>query len=353
MTRIISGIRPTGEIHLGNYLGAIKNWLNLQNKKNNQCFFFIADYHSFTDPVMPKEQKRELIELMMIDFLALGFDPKKSTLFLQSQIDEVLALCWIIDCLMPMGELERMTQFKDKSQKQQENVNGGLFTYPSLMAADILTFKAQAVPVGDDQLQHLEFTREAARRFNKAYGKTFPEPKSLITPTSRLKSLKNPLEKMSKADPDSYIYVLDKPENIMKKIKGATSATNEFFEKIQFINKDFIFKIKPEYIQNAEIEKMEAAIKNLLSMYREFCPKEFKKLLKENEVKIEALRYNEIKTKLGEGIIKYFAPARAKKEKLLKDKKNVYKIFLDGSKKARLISKNTLKEVKEKIGLIA
>lgn len=350
--RIISGIRPTGDIHLGNYLGAIRNWISLQNKKNNQCLFFIADYHSLTDPSMPADKKKELIEMMMIDFLALGFDPKKSILFLQSQIDEVLALNWIINCLMPIGELERMTQFKDKSQKQPENVNGGLFTYPSLMAADILTFKANAVPVGDDQLQHLEFTREAARRFNRVYGKTFSEPKSLITPVSRLKSLKNPLEKMSKADPDSYIYILDEPENIRKKIKGATSASNEFFEKIHFINNDFVFKVKPEYAKHEEIEKMQAAIKNLLLMYQEFCPKEFKTLLKGNEIKIEALRYSEIKTKLGEEIIKHFTPARVKKEKLLKDKKGVIRVFLEGSKKARIISKKTLKEVKEKIGLI-
>ncbi|HPP17263.1 MAG TPA: tryptophan--tRNA ligase [Candidatus Paceibacterota bacterium] len=349
--RIISGIRPTGIVHIGNYLGAIRNWLNLQNKKTNHCFYFIADYHSFTDPPISAEEKREMIDTMMIDFLALGLDPKRSVLFLQSQIQEVLELAWIIDCLTPMGELERMTQYKDKSQKQANNINAGLFTYPALMAADILTFKAEGVPVGDDQLQHLEFTREAARRFNRVYGKTFPEPKSLLTPVPRLMSLKNPLEKMSKSDPDSYIYVLDNPESITLKIKSATSASNEFFERIHFTQNDFVFEVKSNYNDHPEIEKMEAAIKNLLLMYQEFCPKEFKPLLKGDEIDIERLRYSEIKSKLAEAIIKYFEPARLRKQELLKNKKKVIKIFLDGSKTARLIAKKTLKEVKVKVGL--
>ena len=350
--RIISGIRPTGVIHLGNYLGAIRNWLNLQNKKSNHCLYFIADYHSFTDPPVSAEEKKKILETMMIDYLALGLDPKKSILFLQSQIPEVVEIFWLINCLMPMGELERMTQYKDKSRKQADNINAGLFTYPSLMAADILTFKAEGVPVGDDQLQHLEFTREAARRFNRVYGKTFLEPKSLLTPVPRLMSLKNPLEKMSKADPDSYVYVLDDPKVITLKIKSATSASNDFFERIHFANNDFVFEVKSTYSDHPEIEKMEAAIKNLLLIYQEFCPKEFRSLLRGDEIDIERLRYSEIKMKLAEAIIKYFEPARVRKQALLKNKKKVLKTFLDGSKSARLIARKTLKEVKDKIGLV-
>jgi len=350
--RIISGVRPTGVIHLGNYLGALKNWLNLQNKKSNRCLFFIADYHSFTDPPISAEEKKEAIENMMIDFFALGFDPMKSILFLQSQIPEVLEIAWIIDCLTPMSELERMTQFKNKSQKQEGNVNAGLFTYPCLMAADILTFKAEAVPVGEDQLQHLEFTRESARRFNRFYGKTFPEPKALLTQVPRLMSLKDPWGKMSKTDPDSYIYVLDKPEAIFQKIKSATSASNEFFERIHFTENDFVFEVKPTYVHHSEVERMQAAIKNLLLMYKEFCPQEFKSLLKGDEVIIEALRYSEIKNKLANGIIEYFAPARAKKQTIVRDKRKIVKIFLEGSKKARSIAKQTLKEIRQKIGLV-
>ena len=350
--RILSGIRPTGVIHLGNYLGAIRNWLNLQNKKSNQCFFFIADYHSFTDPPISQQEKKEMIENMMIDFLALGFDPKKSILFVQSQVEEILEIAWIISCLTPLGELERMTQFKDKSQKQPGNVNAGLFTYPCLMASDILTFKADAVPVGEDQLQHLEFTRESARRFNRYYGKTFPEPKGLLTEVPRLMSLKNPLEKMSKTDPDSYVYVLDEPKIIEQRIRSATSATNEFFDRIYLADNDFVFEPKSTYLHHPEIEKMQAAIRNLLLMYKEFCPKEYQALIDNNEIKIELLRYSEIKNNLAEAIIKYFAPNREKRLKLLKEKKKVRKIFSDGSKLAREIAKKTLKEVKEKIGVI-
>jgi len=350
--RILSGIRPTGIIHLGNYLGAIRNWLNLQNKKSNQCFFFIADYHSFTDPPIPAQEKRELLDNMMIDFLALGFDPKKSVLFIQSQVEEILEIAWIISCLTPIGELERMTQFKDKSQKQPGNVNAGLFTYPCLMASDILTFKADAVPVGDDQLQHLEFTRESARRFNRYYGKTFPEPKDLLTEVPRLMSLKDPLEKMSKSDPDSYIYVLDESKNIEKKIRAATSASNEFFNRIYLADNDFVFEPKSTYVNHPEIERMQAAIRNLLLMYKEFCPKGYKALIDNNEIKLELLRYSEIKNNLAEAIIKYFAPHREKRLKLLKEKNKVRKIFSDGSKKAREVAKKTLKEVKQKIGII-
>jgi tryptophanyl-tRNA synthetase len=351
--RIISGIRPTGVIHLGNYLGAIRNWLNLQNKKANQCLFFIADYHSFTDPPVSQKEKTEMIENMMIDFLALGFDPKKSILFIQSQVEEILDIAWLISCLTPIGELERMTQFKDKSQKQAGNVNAGLFTYPCLMAADILTFKAEAVPVGEDQLQHLEFTRESARRFNRCFVKTFPEPKALLTDVPRLMSLKNPLEKMSKSDPDSYIYVLDDPKIINQRIRSATSATNEFFEGIHLSANDFVFEVRASYTNHPEIEKMQAAIRNLLLMYKEFCPKEFKKLFKnENEINIENLRYAEIKNNLAEAIVDYFSSARAKKSEYLKNKKKVIKIFEEGSKKAREIARKTLKEVKQKIGVI-
>lgn len=350
--RILSGIRPTGDLHLGNYLGAIKNWVELQEKKGNSCFFFIADYHSLTEDLISAKDKQAQIEEMAIDLLALGLDPKKSVLFIQSHLSEPTELAWIFDCLTPIGELERMTQFKDKSQRQTENINAGLFTYPSLMAADILLYKADAVPVGDDQLQHLEFTRETSRRFNKRYGKVFPEPKSLLTKVPRLMSLKNPLEKMSKSVGDSYIGVFDEPKEIFEKIKIAPTASNDLFKTIHVVDGDFVFEPNQRGAGHPEFEKMSAGIRNLLLILQEFNRPKFEKLLHGNEVDLDNLKYSELKNDLAKAIVNHFAPLRQKRVELLKNKKRVLKFYQEGAKKARAVAQKTLKEVKEKIGLI-
>ncbi|MEK7178455.1 MAG: tryptophan--tRNA ligase, partial [Patescibacteria group bacterium] len=191
MPRIISGIQPSGKLHIGNYLGAIKNWLKLQRDSKNECFFFIADYHSITENCDPKQKSKEILDLAT-DLLALGLDPKKSVIFQQSQILFHTELAWIFNTIVKIPELERMTQFKDKAKEQKQNINIGLFDYPVLMAADILIYKAEAVPVGEDQIQHLELTREIARRFNDKFGKIFPEPKSILTETPKIMSLTDP-----------------------------------------------------------------------------------------------------------------------------------------------------------------
>jgi len=349
--KILSGIKPSGTLHLGNYLGAIKNWVNLQEGKDNFCLFFVADLHSLTENTSSAEEKRKQIEQLAIDFLALGLDPKKCALFIQSHVLETTELSWLLSCVTPMGDLERMTQYKDKSKKRPENINAGLFTYPILMAADVLLYKSDIVPVGDDQLQHLEISREIARRFNRRFGEVFPEPKALLTRTVRLMSLKNPLEKMSKSS-DSYIGVFDDPKTIQEKIKSMTTASNDLFEKISLGKEELIIEPSEKGKKSKDFPLMTAAIDNLLTLLREFDPLQYKSLFNGTEVNLEKLRYSEIKESLAQAIIEHFAPFKAKREELMKDRKAVMKIYEDGARKAREIAQATMKEVKEKIGLI-
>jgi tryptophanyl-tRNA synthetase len=351
--KIVSGIQPSGELHLGNYLGAVKNWVNLQEDKDNSCLFFLADLHSLTEGNGSAEEKKKQIEQLAIDLLALGLNPKKSTLFIQSYVPEATELAWFFKCVTPIGELGRMTQFKDKSSKQLGDVvNTGLLTYPILMAADILLYKAEGVPVGEDQLQHLELTRETARRFNRRFGEVFPEPKALLTRTVRLMSLKNPLEKMSKSSENSYIGVFDEPKIIQEKIKAMVTASNDFFVKISLGKEALIIEPSKKGKNHKDFPAMEAAVDNLFTLIREFNPLQYRGLFNGSEVDLEKLKYKEIKEILGKAIIEYFAPFKAKREELMKDKKAVMKIYEEGAKKAREIAQITMREVKEKAGLI-
>ncbi|MEK7102430.1 MAG: tryptophan--tRNA ligase, partial [Patescibacteria group bacterium] len=189
---VVSGIQPSGPLHIGNYLGALRYWLELQKNPKNECYFFIADLHALTQGKSAKELRENTLTLVA-ELLALGIDPKKSSFFVQSQVPAHAELGWILNCVTPIGELERMTQYKDKAARQKSNVNVGLLTYPVLQAADILIYHGNAVPVGEDQVQHLELTRTIARWFNQRYGATFPEPKPFLTPTPRVMSLTSPL----------------------------------------------------------------------------------------------------------------------------------------------------------------
>jgi tryptophanyl-tRNA synthetase len=223
---LISGIQPTGKLHLGNYLGALKNFVELQNSNKYHCHFFIADLHSLTEDFNPKEKSKQILELAA-DFLAAGLNPKKSTIFIQSQIPAHSELAWVLNTITPFGELGRMTQFKEKSEEQKTNVNVGLFTYPILMAADVLLYDAEFVPVGHDQLQHLEFTRTIARKFNNKFGKTFIEPKALLTKTPRIMSLDNPDKKMSKSQPNGCLFLNDSPKTIQEKLARAVTDSGK------------------------------------------------------------------------------------------------------------------------------
>jgi len=225
--RILSGIQPTGELHLGNYLGALKQWIDLQN--DHECFYMLADLHALTIPQDPKTFRKQVIE-KAAEYVAVGLDPKRCTIFAQSDVKEHTELTWIFNTLTPISELERMTQYKDKSKKQQESSNVGLFDYPVLMAADILLYLPEAVPVGHDQIQHVELTRLIARKFNSKYGKIFLEPKPLLVKQgARIMSFKNPKNKMSKSDgPDSYISLFEEPEAIKKKIMSSPTLKKKY-----------------------------------------------------------------------------------------------------------------------------
>jgi len=224
--RIFSGIRPTGNIHIGNYLGAVKQWIELQEK--NECVFCIVDMHAVTTPYDPKEMKKNILEAASI-YLAAGVNPDKSIIFVQSDVREHVELAWLLGAITPMGELSRMTQFKEKSKQHKDYINAGLFNYPVLMAADIMLYKTQAVPVGKDQEQHVELTRTIARKFNQKFGQTFPEPEAILPKAgAKIMSLQNPKKKMSKTDESkSYISLFDTEEEIEKKIMSATTDSGK------------------------------------------------------------------------------------------------------------------------------
>ncbi|OGY64621.1 MAG: tryptophan--tRNA ligase [Candidatus Harrisonbacteria bacterium RIFCSPLOWO2_02_FULL_41_13b] len=318
---LISGIQPTGRLHLGNYLGALKNFVELQNSGKYQCLFFVADYHSLTQDIAHIGKN---VEDLIISYLAAGLNPKKSLIFVQSAIPHSSELGWILSTKTPLSEMERMTQFKDKRAQQKENINTGLLTYPTLMAADILIFNTQVVPVGEDQLQHLELTREIARRFNKKYGVTFVEPKALMSKIPRLMSLDDPTKKMSKSLPNGCLFIDDSPETIREKIKRAVTDSGS--------------EIKYD-------EANKPAVSNLMLIYSELSGKN----LNEIEKKFSGKQYSDFKNDLTNTIIEYFRPFNERKTKLLKEKTKIAKIVTAGNKKALAIAKKKIEEVKQKI----
>lgn len=316
---ILSGIQPTGKLHIGNYLGSLRNFVQLQDKY--ECFFTIVDYHSITSNYDPKTKQEEIIELGK-EFLAAGLDPKKCTLFIQSYVPEHMELAWILDTITPIAELERMTQYKDKASRQKQNINAGLFTYPVLQAADILIYKATAVPVGKDQDQHLELTREIARLFNNKFGQTFNEPKTLHTDVPKVMSLLAPDKKMSKSLGDNHcIYIDDEPEIIKQKLSKAVTDTGD--------------------------GKGEGA-KNLLDLVKIFGKIETYDKLSADSQKGE-LKYSELKLQLTQDIANYFAEFRKKKKDI--SEKEVKKVLAEGAKKAQKVAVKTMEEVRRKVGV--
>lgn len=348
---LISGIQPTGRLHLGNYLGALKNFVELQNSGKYQCYFFIADLHALTENPEAKDLNKNTIGLMA-DFLAAGLNPKKSTLFQQSQIDEIQELKWILSTLAPISELMRMTAFKEKvlqaltpdekekitAEKFQEIVEGtnfGLVEYPVLMTADISIFDGQFVPVGEDQLQHLEFARTLVRKFNNKFGKSLVEPQAILTKIPRLMSLDDPTKKMSKSRPAGCLFLDDTPEDIEKKIRTAVTDSGSGV------------KYDP---QN------KPAISNLMMIYAELTSgghsERSEESLKSIEKQFAGRGYADFKKSLAEVVIKYFEPFRKEKMKLMAKPAAIKKIIAAGSKKAHAIAKKKMLEVKRKIGLV-
>jgi len=300
--RIFSGIQPSGTLHIGNYLGAIKNWVELQDKYDS--IFCIVDLHALTIPQDPKKLKKNILETAAI-YLAAGINPEKSIIFVQSHVPEHAELTWLLNTITKIPELERMTQFKDKSKKHRSKVNLGLFGYPVLMAADILLYQTDAVPVGQDQKQHVELSRALARRFNRLYNKTFTVPKVIIKKQgAKIMSLDNPLKKMSK------------------------SAVNPG-KKIKYTDK------KP-------------AITNLMTIYHCFSGMSFDEI----EKKYQSKGYAEFKNDLAKVIINGLKPFQKKKKALEKNPEQTKKILVKGAQQAQTIASKTLQDVKKKIGLL-
>ncbi|TSC94923.1 MAG: tryptophanyl-tRNA synthetase [Parcubacteria group bacterium Athens1014_10] len=325
--RLFSAVAPSGIIHLGNYLGAIKQWVELQN--DYDCVFSIADYHAMTIFQPPQEFREKILEMAAI-YLAAGIDPKKSIIFIQSNISAHAELTWILNTLVKVSELERMTQFKDKAKRFSQNINMGLFDYPVLMAADILLYKTKVVPVGEDQKQHLELCRTLAQRFNKVYGQTFIIPKTIIRKEgARIMGLDDPAKKMSKSavNPYNYITLTDSSDLIKEKIKKAVTDSG----------KEIIFNLKEK-----------PALSNLLTIYSLLSNKPIKEIVKNYQGK----GYSQFKTDLAEVIINFLKPFQERFENFNKDQNYLKKVLNEGAQKAREIAEKTLEEVKEKIGLI-
>ncbi len=324
--RIYSAIQPTGCITIGNYIGAVKNWLELQ--KENDCIFCIANQHALTVRQDPQEFRARTLSFFA-QFLACGLDPEKSILYVQSNVHQHSELSWILSCMTYIGELDRMTQFKDKSRKNEDNINAGLLTYPVLMAADILLFRADLVPVGKDQKQHLEITRDIAIRFNNRYGETFTVPEPYIPKQgAKITSLQNPLEKMSKSDKDqnATVSIIDPPDVIMRKFKRAVTDSD---------NRIIFSEDKP-------------GISNLLSIYSAFSGE----TIEEAEKRFEGKGYGDFKLAVGECVVDALSPIQKKYAEYLADKAELERIMKEGAEKAGRIAARTLQKVKKKIGFV-
>lgn len=324
--RIFSGIQPTNTPHLGNYLGALRNWTKLQDEYD--CAYSIVDLHSITVRQEPAKFRNQIKESYVL-LLAMGIDPEKSIVFVQGHNPAHAQLSWILSCYTQFGELSRMTQFKDKSQKHPENINAGLFTYPVLMAADILLYQADLVPVGIDQKQHVELTRNIAERFNNLYGETFtvPEP-YIVKSVEKIMSLADPSKKMSKSDenPNASILVLDDRDTIMRKCKRAVTDSG------------------------SEVKAGEGkeGIENLMSIYGAVTNKTFEEIEKEFQGK----GYGDFKAAVGEAVADSLAPMQEEYKRLIADKAYIEKCMKEGAEKAYAASRRTLQKVSKKVGFV-
>ena len=321
---LFSGMQATGTLTLGNYLGALKNWVTLSDEY--ECFYCVVDLHSITirqDPAELRKRARNLLTL----YIAAGLDPTKNCLYYQSHVSGHAELSWILNCFTYMGELNRMTQFKDKSAKHADNINAGLFTYPVLMAADILLFQSDVVPVGIDQMQHLEITRDIAQRFNNIYGDVFTIPEPYIGKTgAKIMSLQDPTKKMSKSDenPNSSIYLMDDPDAIVRKFKRAVTDSGK---EILYTDD------KP-------------GIKNLLDIYCTITQKTVEEAVKEFDGK----GYGEFKLAVGEVVADHLRPVQERFGQLSKDKAFIDGIIKDNAEKANYFATKTLRKVQRKVG---
>ncbi|MBI4098433.1 MAG: tryptophan--tRNA ligase [Candidatus Magasanikbacteria bacterium] len=343
---VVSGIQPSGPLHIGNYLGALRYWLDLQKNPKYRCYFFIADLHALTQGKSAKELHENTLTLVA-ELLALGISAKGGSasggdpiLFVQSHVPAHAELAWILNCVTPISELERMTQYKDKASRQTDNINVGLLTYPVLQAADIVIYQGTAVPVGEDQVQHLELTRNIARWFNNRYGKTLAEPKAMLTPTPRVMSLTSPMQKMSKSlGEKNVIGLADEPLVILEKIAKAVTESTGVIP---------VAYTKGQWKLTTTETVSEGAIGayNLLKLLETFGTKE------ENLRFTKApIAYRELKETLARAIASHFADFRARRKKLLPQKSSIEKHLALGAKRANQITQKTIAAVRKKIGI--
>lgn len=323
---VLSGIQPSGMLTLGNYLGALKNWKKMQDEFD--CLFMVADLHSITVRQVPADLRARIYNTAAL-LLAIGLDPEKSTLFIQSHVAAHANLSWLLSCYTQFGELSRMTQFKDKSQKHADNVNVGLFSYPDLMAADILLYQSDLVPVGIDQKQHLEITRDIATRFNNIYGNVFKIPDAYIPKVgAKIMSLQNPTKKMSKSDenPNAWVAILDKPEDIMRKFKRAVTDSDS----------------------KVEMRTGKDGVNNLIGIYSAITGLSVEQI--END--FAGKGYGDFKTAVGEAVVEELRPIRERFDEIIKDKKTLESIYKSGAEKASKIANRTYFKAMKKVGFV-
>ena len=323
--RMLSGIQPSGDLHLGNYLGAIKNWADRVN--DYECYYFMADLHTITVRQDPAELRKRSLE-QLAQYIACGLDPEKNVLFLQSHVPAHTQLAWVLNCYTMFGELSRMTQFKDKSARYKDNINAGLFTYPVLMAADILLYQPDFVPVGEDQKQHVEICRDIAQRFNSIYGDVFKIPEPMISKVgARIYGLTTPEAKMSKSVPDGCVFLMDTPDDIRRKFKRAVTDSDR--ENCVRYDK----AAKP-------------GVANLMNIYSTLTGK----TMPEIESEFAGAGYGVFKPAVGEVVIEHLRPIREEALRLIKDKAYLNDVYIKGAEKASYIAGKTLRKVYKKVG---
>ncbi|MCI8552643.1 MAG: tryptophan--tRNA ligase [Lawsonibacter sp.] len=324
---MLSGIQPSGELHLGNYLGPLRHWPEMIEEFD--CYFFLADLHTITVRQEPAQLRRRVLTLLA-NYIACGLDPEKCTIFIQSHVPAHSQLGWVLDCYTMFGELSRMTQFKDKSAKHKDNINAGLFTYPSLMAADILLYQPDFVPVGEDQKQHVEICRDIAERFNGIYGDVFKIPAPHIPKVgARIMSLTDPTSKMSKSNLEGCVTLMEKPEDIMRKFKRAVTDSDT-----------------QRCVRYAPQEK--PGVSNMLQIYASVTGKTYAEL----EAEFEGKGYGAFKPAVGEAVVEALRPIREETERLLADKAYLEGVYKAGADKAEYIANKTLRKVYKKIGFV-
>lgn len=324
--RVLSFIQPSGLLTLGNYLGALKNWTEMQN--NFDCTFAVADLHAITVRQEPAKLRNQIYSTYAI-LLALGIDPEKNTVFIQSHVPEHAQLAWLLSCYTQFGEMSRMTQFKDKSQRHPDNINVGLFSYPVLMAADILLYKADLIPVGADQKQHIEIARDIANRFNNIYGDVFTIPDGYIPKSAaRIKSLQDPTKKMSKSDDNvnAWVAILDTKDDIIRKFKRAVTDSD---------SRVIMSEDKP-------------GVSNLISIYSAVTGK----TTEEVEREFDGKGYGDFKLAVGEAVADELAPIKQRHDEIIKDKKELERLYRNGAEKAEYVARKTYLKAMKKVGFV-